>query len=117
MTWLITFILFFVEALSASTSPLTSNFGDAFRTGEVTISLGAQDTYDLSPTFSSALSSTAVGVALSLVDYNQTFDTTYKIFYNLYENTPSASNATNAVFRLYLGFYSITSSARVRFLG
>lgn len=50
------------------------------------------------------------------MDYNQTFDSSYKINFLLYEDTPTSSNATHAVYRAELGLYSLTSSAKVRYL-
>lgn len=85
MIWWTCFLSFILEVLAASaTSPLISKFGDSFRSGEVTVSLGGMADYDLSPTFTSALPSNEVGLVLSMVDYSQTFDASYKVLFHLY---------------------------------
>lgn len=55
-------------------------------------------------------------LALSMVGYNQTLDETFKIFFFLYENNPTPSNKTHAVFRVDTNLNSLTSQAKVRYL-
>lgn len=51
-----------------------------------------------------------------MVEYDQALDSSHKIFYNLFENTPSPSNSTHAAFRVELGLYLLTSLAKVKYL-
>lgn len=116
MIKLIFFLLCLWEVLCASTSPLSSNFGEAFRSGEVTISLIGQESYDISAPLSTALSPGTVSLVLSMKDYYQSLDSIKRISYQLIENSPSSSTNTLAVFRLILGFPSLTSLANVKYL-
>lgn len=104
------------EALSASTSPLISSVGDSFKSVEVTISIsGGNANYDVNLPFSSAFSSNSIGLVLSMINYNQSFNGGYCIQYFLYENTPSQSTSTYVSFRVFLGLSSYTSSVRVKY--
>lgn len=115
--WL-AFMLCFLEVFSASTSPLLSKLGGSFRTGDASIDIGAQSTYDFNIPYSSSFSSSNVTLVLLMYDYNQSFpsETTYQISYRLLENVPSRSNSTHAVFRVVLGYVQLTSRAKVRYL-
>ena len=116
MRKMIIFLLSLSIAAATSTSPFVSSLGDAFRSGEVAVSIGNQATYDFQAPYPSALGSNSITLALSMVDYNQSFDNTNKMFFHLRENTPSASNSTHAVFRVELGLYYLTSKASVKYL-
>lgn len=116
MLYLTIALLCIRESISASTPPLLSNLGDAFRSGGVTVSIGNQSTYDFNVPYLEALSSNAVTLALAMPSYSQTFDATYKIDFRLSEDTPSASTSTNAVFRVYFGFYTLTTVAKIQYL-
>lgn len=118
MTGLIAFLLCFLGAFCATkSSPLISKLGNSFRSGEVTATLNnSTNDYDLTASYLTALPSGSVSVILSMQEYWQTFAIDKKIFYNLLENTPSSSTNTNAFFRLTLGYPSLTSKARVRYL-
>lgn len=117
MTQILIFMLYILEVLTASTSPLLSKFGYSFRSGEGTVNIGSQSPiYDLTLPYTSVFSNNSIGLALSMVSYNQSFDSTFKIHYRLLENTPTPSNKTHAVFRVELGLYLLTSRARVRYL-
>lgn len=111
------FFLFFIwEIISAATSPLISSIGYSCRSGEVKLVLGSSSTYDFSTPYTSTFSSSSISLALSMVDYYQSFDSSYKVYYHLYENTPSLSNSSHAIFRVYIGYLSLTSRAKVKYL-
>lgn len=113
------FFLCLWETVSVSTPSLVSNFGeDAFRSGEASVVLGSQPLYGFAVPFGFPLSSSSIRLALSMVDYNQLMDATnnYKVFFHLLEDTPSASNASIAVFRVELNLYLLTSLAKIKYL-
>lgn len=111
-------VFFFCEALSASISPLVSKLGeDSFRSGEVAVALGNQSEYDFVAPFTRSLPDPPVKVVLSIADINQAMDSSLKIWFHLMEDTPFSSNGSHAVFRVKLGFSSLTSRAKVKYLG
>lgn len=117
MIQLILSALWFWQALPLTTSPLVSNLGeDTFRSGEVQVVIGSQSQHDIEAPYVSPLSGSPAALALSMIQYSQVFDATNKIHYYLYENTPSLSNSTTAVFRVELWLYSFTSLARIKYL-
>lgn len=68
--------------------------------------------------FSSALSSNNIKLALSLVDQHIEFYSTSstELWYSLYDNYPTASNSTTAVFRVYFWAPAINIRAKIRYL-
>lgn len=107
-----------LAVLGATTSPLVSKLGeDTFRSAEVTVAVGNYSQYDFEVPFTIPFQSSSVSLALSMVDYSQTFNSSFKIFFLLQEDTPTSSNATHAVFRAEIGLYSLTSRAKVKYLG
>jgi hypothetical protein len=68
--------------------------------------------------FSSALSSNSIKLALSLVDQHIEFysSTSTELWYHLYENYPTASNSTTAVFRAFFWAPATNIRAKIRYL-
>lgn len=104
------------RTVSITNPPIASSLGDNFRSGEASMVLSSSNSYNLEVPYAYALSSNSVGLALSMIDYSQTFDASNTIHYYLYENTPSASNSTHAVFQIYLGYLSLTTRVKVKYL-
>jgi hypothetical protein len=73
-------------------------------------------TYNIGIPYSSALPSGAVKLALALVDYHQTFDSTNEVFYYLLEDYPMTSNNTHAIFYAYIQFPDLTTRFKIRYL-
>lgn len=116
--WLV-FLLCFLGVFSASTPPLLSKLGDSFRSGDARVDIiGGQSMYDFNVPYSSSLPSSQVALALSMYDYQQAMPSNagIQISYSLLEDVPSPSNSTNAVFRVVLGYSTLTSIANVRYL-
>lgn len=113
--WIL-FLLCLWTVSSSSTSPLSSKLGDSFRSGEAIVNIGDQTSYDFNVPYLSPLSGDSVVLALSMLEYKQTFDNSLTINYILLEDTPSPSNGTNAVFRVELNLNTLTSKAKVRYL-
>jgi hypothetical protein len=66
--------------------------------------------------FSSALSSSNIKLALSLVDQHIEFRPTNELWYRLSENSPTVSNSTTAVFRV-TNFGPVTNiRAKIKYL-
>jgi hypothetical protein len=105
-----------LEINAASTSPIVSLFGDNFRSGEVTVSIGTDQYYVYQIPYSSSLPSEAISTALSVVDYKQTFSTNNRIMFEVIENTPSMSNSTHNIFTVYIGFTANTVKTKVKYL-
>jgi hypothetical protein len=72
--------------------------------------------YDYAIPYSYIFSESSIALALSLIDYNQVFDSSNRTYYYLYDNVPTPSNNTHAVFRVFIGYPASTSRAKVRYL-
>lgn len=105
------------QVMAVTIAPIVSTFGDNFRSGETTVSLSSSvSNYDYAIPYSYIFSESSIALALSLIDYNQVFDSSNRTYYYLYDNVPTPSNNTHAVFRVFIGYPASTSRAKVRYL-
>lgn len=117
--WIVFLLSLWTQTVAAaSSSPLLSNLGDCFRTGEASLSLISQVVSDFNAPFASAIpGSPPITLALSLVEYDQTINASNTVQFQLLENTPTPSTTTQAIFRVNLQYYLQVSLFKVRFLG
>lgn len=92
-----------------------SAFMNSFRSGEASIPIAGLSNLEV-PYYTALTGGGSVGLALSLIDYRQYFDSTTKIWFLLIENTPTSSNSTHAVFQCQFGYPAQITRIRVKYL-
>lgn len=122
MNLIILLLYFWVStgpALAATTPPISSLFGDNFRTGEATAPLlSTTSTYDFEVPYASSLGSSSIKLGLSMVEYRQIDIASFQfIVYDLKDNIPIQSNSTHANFQVYISSPpSRTTRVKVRYM-